>query len=47
MATKLLVKNTGGGLEFRCSLEKQERLNAPPKSVYVFDLPHMSTIYFS
>lgn len=36
MATKLHVKNTGGALELRCSLEKQERLNAKEKCVYVF-----------
>ena len=53
MATELLVKNTGRGLEFRYSLEKQERLNHPPKKVcvcvcvcfFMFDLSHMSTIY--
>lgn len=49
MATNLHVKNTGGALEFRCSLEKQERLNAKEKKVCVcvFDLPHMSAIYLS
>lgn len=35
MATKLHVKNTGGALEFRCSLENQERLNAREKCVCV------------
>ena len=49
MATELHIKNTGGALEFRCSLEKQETLSAPPEkeSVFVFDLAVVSTIYLS
>ena len=47
MATQLLVKNTGRGLEFRYSLEKQERLNLPPKKVCVCVCVCLCLIYLT